>query len=150
MVRQYYDRYVWLTTLLIGLTMPLPSIAVDAGYVGIDDPLTGQPGDSLRGEAIAADDRKGNCIICHMMPVSRIPAGAFGDIGPPLQGVGSRLKAAQLRQRIVDPRVLSPDTIMPAYFVKDGLTRVQPAYSGKTILTPQDVEDLVAYLASLK
>jgi L-cysteine S-thiosulfotransferase len=55
-----------------------------------------------------------------------------------------------LRQRIVDPRVLSPDTVMPPYFVTTGLTRVQTAYVGKTILSAQEVEDVVAYLASLE
>jgi len=111
--------------------------------------LTGLPGDSLRGRAIAADPNKGNCIICHAMPIPEIPPEAFGDVGPSLAGVGSRQSVPALRQRIVDPRVLSPNSIMPPYLVT-GLTRVQAAYAGKTILTAQEVEDLVAYLASLK
>lgn len=116
----------------------------------IDQPLTGQPGDPARGKAVAVNSDLGNCIICHRIPVSEVPDGAFGDIGPDLAGIGSRLTAPELRQRIVDPKQIDPDTVMPAYFVKDGLTRVQPQYQGKTILTAQQVEDLISYLLTLK
>ena len=112
--------------------------------------LTGQPGDPARGKAVAADARKGNCIICHAMPMPEFSADAFGNIGPSLAGIGSRLGAPQLRQRIVDPRILFADSVMPPYFVTTGLTRVQTAYVGKTILSAQEVEDVVAYLASLE
>jgi L-cysteine S-thiosulfotransferase len=112
--------------------------------------LTGQTGDPVRGRAIAADARKGNCIICHAMPIPELSCDAFGNIGPSLAGIGSRLSAPELRQRIADPRVLSPNTVMPPYFATTGLTRVRTAYVGKTILSAQEVEDLVAYLASLK
>jgi hypothetical protein len=84
------------------------------------------------------------------LPIPESSADAFGDIGPSLAGVGSRLSASALRQRIVDPRVLSADTVMPSYFATSGFTRVQAGYVGKTILSAQEVEDLVAYLASLK
>lgn len=116
----------------------------------IDRPLTGQPGDPRHGEALALDANTGDCVICHVMPIAGIQADAFGDIGPPLAGIGSRLSVGALRQRVVNPKVLSPDTLMPGYFVTDGLVRVDPKYAGKTILTAQDVEDLVAYLATLK
>lgn len=117
---------------------------------GMPDPLTPVPGDSVRGKAVAVNSDMGNCLICHHMPIPEVPEGASGDIGPDLDGVGSRLSAAELRQRIVDPKAIDADTVMPAYFVSEGLNRVQARYAGKTILTGQQVEDLVAYLTTLK
>jgi sulfur-oxidizing protein SoxX len=147
MVRQHYRRNVCLIALAVGITLSLRIPALGTRD-GMDRALTGQPGDADRGRAIAIDAAKGNCIICHALPVPELPADAFGDVGPPLAGVGSRQSVPALRQRIVDPRVMLPDTIMPAYFVTT-YTRVQAAYAGKTILSAQEVEDLVAYLASL-
>jgi sulfur-oxidizing protein SoxX len=116
----------------------------------MERPLSNQSGDPKRGETIVVDSKKGNCLICHVVPIAGVPAAAFGDLGPSLQGVGSRLTVPQLRQRVVNPRMISPETVMPAYFETEGLTRVQAAYVGKTILSAEDVEDVVAYLASLK
>jgi sulfur-oxidizing protein SoxX len=79
-----------------------------------------------------------------------MPPDAFGDLAPPLAGVGKLLTVPQLRQRIVDAKAVMPGTIMPAYFVTAGLTRVDPKYAGKPILTAQEVEDVVSYLATLK
>ena len=149
MVRQHYSRHVWLTLWLFGVATPLAT-GVEVANIAMDRALTTQPGDARRGALIATDTRKGNCGICHALPIGTISADAFGNLGPPLAGVGSRLRVPQLRQRIVDPRVISAQTVMPAYFSTDGLTRVDPAYAGKTILSAQDVEDLVAFLASLK
>jgi sulfur-oxidizing protein SoxX len=115
-----------------------------------DRPLAGRPGDPRRGKAVVMDSHAGNCIICHVMPIAELPSGAFGDLGPSLEGVGSRLTAPALRQRVVDSRKVSPDTVMPPYFSIQGLERVQSAYAGKTILSAQQVEDVVAYLESLK
>lgn len=113
-------------------------------------PLTDMAGDAARGKAVAVNSDLGNCSICHHIPVAEIPDGANGDIGPPLDGVGSRLDAAALRQRIADPKAIDPDTLMPAYFSTEGLTRVQTQYAGQTILTAQQVEDLIAFLLTLK
>jgi L-cysteine S-thiosulfotransferase len=117
---------------------------------GLPAPLTENPGNPARGKAVAVNSDLGNCTICHEMPVAEVPPGAFGTIGPSLDGVGSRLSAAELRQRIVDPRVINPDTIMPAYHVTEGLTRVQARYQGRPVLDAQQVEDLVAFLETLK
>ena len=114
------------------------------------DPLTDRRGDPQRGAAVAVNSDKVNCIICHAIPIPDVPAGWFGDLGPSLEGVGSRLNAAELRLRIVDPKRISPDTIMPSYHVTEGLHRVQSQYAGKPILTAQEVEDLIAYLETLK
>ncbi len=74
----------------------------------------------------------------------------MGDLAPDLSGVGARLSAAQIRLRMVDPGRVNPETIMPAYFRTEGLQRVAPAFRGKTILTAQQIEDVVAFLATLK
>jgi L-cysteine S-thiosulfotransferase len=114
----------------------------------IPEPLTDQPGDPARGRRIVLDREGGDCTICHAMP---LPQRQFhGTIGPPLDGVGSRYTAAELRLRLVDPKVMIPETIMPAYYKVDGLHRVLDRYSGKPILTAQQVEDVVAYLLTLQ
>lgn len=110
-------------------------------------PLTSQAGDPQAGRAIVIEATKGLCILCHAGPWPDVPF--TGNLGPDLTGVGARATLAELRQRIVDSRVFSPDTIMPAYHATDGLTRVAAQWQGQTILTAQEVEDVVAYLATL-
>jgi sulfur-oxidizing protein SoxX len=105
--------------------------------ISIPKPLTDQPGDPVKGREVAINRKKGNCLACHVMP---IPEQSFhGEIGPDLTGVGSRYKIGELRLRVVDPKTLNPDTMMPAFYRNDG-----------TILGPQEVEDLLAYLMSLR
>jgi sulfur-oxidizing protein SoxX len=113
----------------------------------IPEPLTDQPGDPERGRRITLDREGGDCTICHAMP---LPQRQFhGTIGPPLDGVGSRYMAAELRLRLVDPKTINPATMMPAYFKVEGLHDVLERYRGKPILTAQQVEDVVAYLLTL-
>ncbi len=110
--------------------------------------LTGAPGNPVRGKAIVASRQTGLCLLCHSAP---LPAEKFqGTIGPDLAGAGSRNTEGQLRLRIVDPRIFNPDTIMPAYYRRDGLDRVAPAFRGKTVLTAEEVEDVVAFLMTLR
>jgi sulfur-oxidizing protein SoxX len=116
---------------------------------GIPVSLTGERGVAQRGKAVAANSNQGNCIICHQIPIPEVPAGAFGDLGPPLAGVASRLSEAELRLRIVDPKVLAPDSIMPAYYRIAGLQRVSATHAGKPILSAREVEDLIAFLLTL-
>ena len=112
----------------------------------IPEPLTGRPGDPARGRAIAAG-REGNCLACHRMP---IPEEEFhGDVGPDLAQVGDRLSEGQLRLRLVDPKRVKEDTVMPAFHVVDRLERVAQRYRGRPILGAQQVEDVVAYLKTL-
>jgi L-cysteine S-thiosulfotransferase len=114
----------------------------------IPEPLTDQPGDAERGRRIVLDREGGDCIICHVMP---LPQRQFhGSIGPPLDGIGNRYTAGELRLRLVDPKAFNPDTIMPAYYRVEGLHRIHARYHGKPILTAQQIEDVVAYLLTLR
>jgi L-cysteine S-thiosulfotransferase len=115
---------------------------------GVAEPLGGYTGDAGRGRSVVLDRTRGNCLICHVTPE---PQERFmGDLAPTLSGVGGRLSVAQIRLRLVDQRLINPKTIMPAYYTTDGLTRVAAQYQGKPVLTAQEIEDAVAYLATLQ
>lgn len=114
---------------------------------GIPTSLTGTSGDPVRGRAVVADRTRGLCLLCHAGP---FPEERFqGDLAPNLAGAGSRWSLAQLRLRLVDGRALNPDTIMPSYYSLDGLTRVGAAWQDKSVLPAQEIEDVVAFLATL-
>ncbi len=114
----------------------------------IPESLTGTPGDAARGRAIVANRSTGLCLLCHSGP---IPEERFqGNLAPSLAGAGARWSEGQLRLRIVDAARLVPDTIMPPYYRLDHLQRVARLFSDKTILSAEQVEDVVAYLATLK
>lgn len=114
----------------------------------IPSSLTGTAGDASRGRAIVLDRHVGLCLLCHSGP---FPEEQFqGNLAPSLAGVGARLSAGQIRLRIVDSSRVNPDTIMPAYFRTENLARVAPAYRGKTVLNAQQIEDIVAFLVTLK
>jgi sulfur-oxidizing protein SoxX len=110
--------------------------------------LTGAKGDPARGRAIVANRQVGLCLLCHKGP---FPEERFqGDLAPDLAGVGARLPEGRMRLRIVDSTKVNPQSIMPAYYKSEGLTRVAPAFRGKTVLTAEQIEDVVAYLITLK
>lgn len=110
-------------------------------------PLTGKAGDAARGRRIVLDREAGNCLICHKVPE---PAELFqGDLGPDLGGIGKRLTAGQIRLRLVDQSRLNPQTLMPPYHRVDRLNRVAAKFKGLPVLTPQDIEDVAAYLGTL-
>jgi L-cysteine S-thiosulfotransferase len=114
---------------------------------GIPDSLTGAPGDAARGRALVLD-RANTCILCHSGP---FPETRFqGDLAPSLAGAGSRWTVAQLRLRLVDASRLNPATIMPSYYRVDRLDRVGRNWQGKPILSAEQIEDIVAYLATLR
>lgn len=105
-------------------------------------------GDPARGEAIATSRTQGLCTLCHVLP--GLPAALQGNLGPPLAGVGARLDAQALRARLLTPERFNPDTVMPPYGRSDGLQRVAAAQRGRPLLTPQQIDDVVAYLAGLR
>lgn len=119
-------------------------------YQVVDDTiptsLTGKPGDAANGKKVAINRKKGNCLACHVMP---IPEQQFhGKTGPSLLGVSHRMDEASLRMRVVDPKVINDHTMMPSFY-KIGQHRVLKKFEGKTILSAQEVEDVVAYLKTL-
>jgi sulfur-oxidizing protein SoxX len=115
----------------------------------INNPLGGLKGDAERGKQISIAPDKGSCLVCHEMP---IPEESFhGNIGPSLIGIASRLTEGQLRLRVVDEKQINPETVMPGYYRHPKhFTLVAEDYEGKTYLTAQEVEDVVAYLLTLK
>lgn len=112
----------------------------------MDTALTDKPGDAARGERIFATREGGHCVLCHAVP----GAAQAGNVGPSLAGVGSRLDAGQLRLRIVDITRVNPQAVMPAFHRTQGLNRVVADRAGKPLLEAQQVEDLVAYLGTLR
>jgi L-cysteine S-thiosulfotransferase len=114
----------------------------------IPEPLAGKRGDPARGRRIVLDRELGNCLICHQVPEAGEPFQ--GDLGPNLAGVGGRLSPGQIRLRLVDQSRLNPATIMPPYHRIDGLNRVAARYRGRPVLSAEEIEDVVAYLATLK
>jgi sulfur-oxidizing protein SoxX len=113
----------------------------------IMESLTGAPGDAARGRALVLE-RTSTCILCHSGP---FPEEKFqGDLAPSLAGSGNRWSQGQLRLRLVSASHLNPATIMPSYYRVDSLDRVAPAWRGKPILSAEQIEDIVAYLATLR
>jgi L-cysteine S-thiosulfotransferase len=139
---------------LTGILAALGSVASAQGlrtYDIIGDAipasLTGTAGDATRGRALVVD-RSSTCILCHSGP---FPEQNFqGDVAPSLAGTGSRWSAGQIRLRLVDASHLNAATIMPSYYRIDGLSRVGRAWQGKPILSAEQIEDIVAYLVTLR
>jgi sulfur-oxidizing protein SoxX len=103
-------------------------------------------GDPARGRAVFMARDGGHCVLCHAAPGIDVA----GNVGPSLAGVGSRLTAGQLRLRVADISRVKADAVMPAFHRLDRLTRVAPEYQGKPVLDGQQVEDVVAWLATLQ
>ncbi|WP_340117458.1 sulfur oxidation c-type cytochrome SoxX [Pelagibius sp. 7325] len=141
-----------MTVLAIAVGAPAAAEGVLRDYRvdgdAIERPLTGRPGDAARGEALVADRRRSLCLLCHTGPFPQ--PHAQGTLAPDLRGVGARLSEGQLRLRVVDMRRLAPSSIMPSYYRVDGLTRVGRAWQGRPVLTAEEIEDIVAFLMTLK
>ena len=141
-------------TWLAAIAFALPSAAnaqalrpTDVVGDAIPKSLTGSPGDAARGRALLLE-RSSTCILCHSGP---FPETRFqGDLAPSLAGAGRRWSQGQLRLRLVDASRLNAATIMPSFYRIDGLVRVGPAWRGKPILSAEQIEDMVAYLATLR
>jgi L-cysteine S-thiosulfotransferase len=143
-------KYLALCLLLVAL--PAHAQTAPAAIVIVADtipaPLSSAPADPTRGRAIVLDRANGNCLICHQVPE---PGETFqGDLGPDLKGIGARLTAAQMRLRLVDQSRLNPVTLMPPFYRTEGLIRVAPKFAGQPVLKAGEIEDVIAYLVSLK
>ena len=137
--------FVWLALYCPAGAQDLRSYAVVGDAV--PDSLTGTSGDAARGRALIVE-RSSTCILCHSGP---FPEQKFqGDLAPNLAGAGSRWSEGQLRLRLVDASRLNATTIMPAYYRTDGLNREGPSWRGKPILSAEQIEDIVAYLRTLR
>jgi sulfur-oxidizing protein SoxX len=129
------------------LVLPFLLVGKAVGDDSIPASLTGAKGDPVRGRAIVANRQVGLCLLCHTGP---FPEERFqGNLAPDLRSA-ARLSEGQIRLRLVDPARVNPQTIMPAYYRAEGLANVAPAYRGKTVLTAEQIEDVVAYLLTLK
>lgn len=144
--------------MIAGLACAVATNAIAHGVVVVEGDRierspTGVSGDVANGRRIALNRNEGSCVLCHAVPDPAVsgPSQPFsGNIAPPLAGTGARLSVARLRLRIVDSTRVNPQTPMPAYYRTAGLQQVAAAYQGKPILTAQQVEDVVAWLATLK
>ena len=123
----------------------------------ISKSLTGVKGSPKRGEALMIDPEKGNCLQCHALDLFHEKAkknpnvyGGMGEIGPTLDGIATRYKESQLRLILVNAKLVFPETIMPAYYRIEGLTRVGDGYVDKPIMTAQEIEDVLSFLVQLK
>ena len=126
----------------------LPPALPPAGLsLRIEQPLEAKIGDPARGQAIVANPAS-TCTLCHAGPFPH--PELQGDVGPDLHGVGARLTVPELRAQLVEPRTLDPASVMPSFYRAEGLTRVGPAWQDKSILSAQQIEDAIAYLATLK
>lgn len=110
--------------------------------------LTGKPGDAARGRAIVANRQKGLCLLCHTGPIAE--ERFQGNLAPPLDGAGARWSEGELRLRLVDSKRLNAASIMPAYYKTEGLNRVGRQWQGKPVLSAEEIEDVIAYLKTLR
>ena len=136
--------------LACSLLVVLNFSTVDAQVItgdSIFESLSSEPGNPARGRVIVASRQTGLCLLCHSGP---FPEERFqGNLAPELKASVARLNAPQLRARIVNAAHFNPQTIMPAYYQVDNLNRVAPKFTGQTILSGQEIEDVIAFLINL-
>lgn len=149
------DRAATAVTAIAAIAFAAGGAAASADVVayridgdGIAAPLAERVGDAARGRALVVARDPANCMLCHTIPDGDVATA--GDVGPSLAGIGSRMTLAQLRLRVVDERSVERDSVMPSYYRVDGLRDVAPRWRDKPILSADQVEDIVAYLATLK
>ena len=135
------------------MSLLLAALALAAGSIvgdGLPEAFTQTAGDAARGRAIVANRQVGLCLLCHSAPIAE--ERQQGTVSTNLAGAGKRWTMAQLRLRVADARALNRDSVMPSFhrIDDDAERRVGAAWRGKPILDAQQVEDVVAYLASLK
>ena len=140
-------KRVALALILLGiLNLQVANAQVIKGD-SIIESLSVEPGDPVRGRAIVASRQTGLCLLCHSGP---FPEERFqGNLAPELKASVARLNAPQLRARIVNAAHFNPQTIMPSYYQISNLNRVAAKFAGQTILSGQEIEDVIAFLVTL-
>lgn len=140
-----------LAAVLLGvctLSLAYPAQAQTWSGDSIVNPLTTSQGNAVSGRAIVASRQTGLCLLCHSGP---FPEERFqGNLAPDLASSVGHLSQGQLRARLVDPSRFNPGTIMPSYYRTEGFTRVAPKFEGQSILSGQEIEDVLAFLMTLK
>lgn len=149
------------TTLIAGVLAVAGMIGSQSAFAGghmktytikddaIAASLTGKAGDVAKGKKLAVNRKKGNCLACHA--ISDLKNQPFhGNVGPSLDGAAGRYSEGELRLRMVDSKKINEDSIMPSFYKADGLHRLRKQFKGKSVLSAQEVEDVVAYLLTLK
>jgi len=150
-MRQQPRRWAWVGLLVAGSVGAQEVRPYRVEGQAIPLPLAAS-GDAARGRALLVARDPANCILCHAAPADLVNSGVrfSGNLAPTLDGAGARWTPGQLRLRIVDSSRINPDTIMPSYYRIDGLVEVAAAWRGKPIMNAQQIEDLIAYLATLQ
>ena len=115
----------------------------------VETALTATAGDAVNGRKVFANRKQGNCLACHMN-ADLAEESFHGEVGPPMDGVADRWSEAELRGIVTNSKMMFEGTIMPAFYVDSGYERPLEDFAGKSILTAQQVEDVVAYLMTLK
>ena len=134
--------------LAAGCASPAAPVLDARGHAGVDrlDEPFAASSDAARGREVFVLREAGHCVLCHAAP----GMVTVGDVGPSLAGVGSRLTPAQIRYRVADITRLKPDAAMPAFYRTEGLANVAPSHLGRPVLTARQVEDVVAFLVTLR
>lgn len=122
----------------------------------VEASLTGTPGDAANGRKIVGSKKLGNCVACHKVAdLADVPFQ--GEIGPELDGAGERWSVAELRGIVSNAKMMFDESMMPSFYKTEGFIRPGKAYTGKAaddtfapLLSGQQIEDVVAYLATLK
>jgi L-cysteine S-thiosulfotransferase len=117
---------------------------------GVPQPLTDSAASASRGRAIVVNRQQGLCLLCHNGPNVFSEVREQGNLASNLEGTGTRWTVAQLRLRVADARRLDPAGLMPSFYRSEGLHQVGKAWLGKTVLSAQEIEDVVAFLQTLK
>lgn len=147
--RQARAQRAFVSGLRAGLAgVLLMSLATASAQDAMPRPAGLAPGDPVRGRALVADRQQGLCLLCHTAPLPE--ARQQGSLAPSLEGTGSRWSEEQLRMRVFDSRRINPESLMPAYGVADTGSRVGATWRGKPIFSEQQIEDVVAWLVTLK
>lgn len=146
----YYALPLTLAALALSGCMTTGDASMDAEEAGITKPLTSTPGDAVKGRKLALTRSKGNCVACHVLPGDDVtfPGNAGPDMVEAMQNM--ERSVGWIRQKIVDPKVDNPDTVMFTFYSNAGKKRVRKDWVGKTVLSAQEVEDVIAYLLTLR